>query len=228
MATNMDADDPSEYCHRLWRIDFEQVLIKEKIVELKRELRAINTKAELFETEVVYIKEYVVPTEDIEMQTESRDDSDDFAIADLVEISKDTKQNLPTVVNTGRLLSKALVGNDVAKNNDPIENQILKFDLLLKIIIRDIQLFEEISGSNPRGSNDTYPSAVCLEGVNEDAENTDPNSEDVIEDDDMELTEVEMLTLSVSRNETHEEVFSSEVEELELLSREVHSSKFQK
>ena len=71
------------------------------------------------------------------------------------------------------------------------------------------------------------PSAVCLEGVNEDAENTDPNSEDVIADDDVELTEVEMLTPSVSRNETHEEVLSSEVEELEVLSREVHSSKFQ-
>ena len=69
----------------------EQVLIKEKIVELERELRAINTKAELVEAEVVYIKEAV--SKDIKMQNESRADSDDFVISDLVEISEDTKEN---------------------------------------------------------------------------------------------------------------------------------------
>ena len=42
-------------------------------------------------------------TEDIEMQNGSCVDSNDFAVANLVEISEDKKENLPTVVNTGKL-----------------------------------------------------------------------------------------------------------------------------
>ena len=108
-----------------------------------------------------------------------------------MEIIEDTKEYLPTVVTTGRLLSKASLGNNVAKNNGPIENEIPKFDLLLKSISREIKLFEEIYKSKPPGSNDNTPSTVYLEGVEEgNEENTDPNSEYVIADDGVELTGV--------------------------------------
>ena len=68
-----------------------------------------------------------------------------------MEISKDTKENLPTVVNTGRLLSNASVGNDVVKNNDPIENEIPKFNLLLKSISREIEFLKKFMEVNLQG-----------------------------------------------------------------------------
>ena len=47
MATNMDANDPEEYCSELQRMDSEQALIKQSIGVLKRELKAMKAKEDL-------------------------------------------------------------------------------------------------------------------------------------------------------------------------------------
>ena len=44
MESRMDEDYLSEYCHRLRQMDSDKILMKEKIVELKGELRAMGEK----------------------------------------------------------------------------------------------------------------------------------------------------------------------------------------
>ena len=129
--------------------------------------------SEVFDTDIK--REYESQADSEVMQDESRADSDDFAIADLLEIIEGKKEYLPTVVTTGRLLSNVSVDNDVFKNNDPIKNEILDIDLLLKSISREIKLFDEMYGKF-----DTL-STVFLKGVNKDAGHTEKTPQMILQ-----------------------------------------------
>ena len=86
------------------------------------------------------------------------------------------------------------------------EDVIEELEVLDEVLSSEFRNEEVLKNEDARQPSN-YDTKVCLKVVCEDAEirsnpnsgqEEDPNSEDVMEDDDVELTEV------VSRNETHE------------------------